>query len=118
MTQANAPSACWLRPSVEVRKSAIHGRGLFATNDIDEGAVVGRLGGVIVTRAELLNLFAGAASDPLHPYIDCLSIYAGFDLVLPPGQAVRFGNHSCDPNIWHQGAFTLMRGERSKKTKR
>ena len=25
----------------------------------------------------------------------------------PPGQPIHYGNHSCDPNLWHTSAYTL-----------
>ena len=62
-----------------------------------------QLGGRLVTRAEL-----EAMSVPDGEYIDCISVDDGIDLVMPAGQDVHFGNHSCDPNIWHADAFTLV----------
>ena len=52
-------------------------------------------------------MFAAAERDPDEAYVDCLSIAEGFDLVLPANQDLHFGNHSCDPNLWHVDAFTV-----------
>ena len=103
----SVPRGCWLHPALEIRESTIEGRGLFATAPLAEGTVVARLGGRLVARAELLELFAAAERDPERPYIDCISIEAGIDLVLPPNQAIHFCNHGCDPNVWQADAFTL-----------
>ena len=39
--------------------------------------------------------------------MDTLSIYEDAHLVLPPGTLIHFGNHSCDPNMWHVGPFEI-----------
>jgi uncharacterized protein len=98
---------CWLHPDVEVRRSPISGRGLFATAPIRPGTVVSRLGGRLVTTAELRDLFAAAAGDPGHPYIDTITAGAGLHLVLPPRRPNGYGNHSCDPNLWWAGPYEL-----------
>jgi hypothetical protein len=96
-----------VHPVLEIRASSIEGRGLFATAPIAANTVVARLGGRLVTRAELLELFAAAERDPARPYIDTISVEPGVDLVLPPNQPIHFCNHGCDPNVWQAGAFTL-----------
>ncbi len=101
-----APDACRLHDSVEVRPSPIEGRGLFATAPIAAGEVVMQLGGRLVPRAELDELIAGAERS--GEYLDCISVDHGIDLVMPSGEDVHFGNHSCDPNVWHTDAFTLV----------
>lgn len=93
----------WLHPGVEVRHSPIAGEGLFATEAIDEGTVVSRLGGREVTTAELEELFA--TSDT---YVDTITVGPGLHLVLPPGTPNGKGNHSCDPNLWWTDAVTLV----------
>jgi uncharacterized protein len=98
---------CWLHPDVAVRDSAIQGRGLFALADLGEGCVVVRLGGREVSTAELQDLLAAAGRDPAAPYVDTLGLGADTHLVLPPGSDVHYGNHSCDPNLWHVDPVTL-----------
>jgi uncharacterized protein len=101
------PPTCWLHEDVVVEFSPIEGRGLFARVPIPAGTVVMKLGGKLVTRAELDRMFAEGESDPDAEYIDSMSVDDGIDLVMAPGQDVHFGNHSCDPNIWHVDAYTL-----------
>jgi hypothetical protein len=98
-----APAECLLHEAVEVRPSAIEGRGLFAREAIGAGETVMQLGGRLVPRAELDELIATS-----EVYVDCISVGDGIDLVLPAGHDVHFGNHGCDPNIWHADAFTLV----------
>jgi uncharacterized protein len=94
---------CWLHPGVEVRTSAIAGLGLFALIPIAADTVVSRLGGRLVTSAELNRLIA----DPDQPYIDTIAVSETHHLVLPPRRANGCGNHSCDPNLWWAGPYEL-----------
>lgn len=101
------PATVWLHPHVNIRQSSIEGNGLFATTDLAEGVLVIRLGGRLVTTRELAELFGTAASDPAKPYIDTITVHEDTHLVLPLGSPVHFGNHSCDPNVWHVGPYEL-----------
>ena len=83
---------CWLHPGVEVRHSPISGRVLFATAPITAGTVVSRLGGQLVSGETLRELFSAAASDPGHPYIDCITVGIGLHLVLPPRRDIAIGD--------------------------
>ncbi|MDR2987581.1 MAG: SET domain-containing protein-lysine N-methyltransferase [Nocardiopsaceae bacterium] len=105
---------CWLHADVEVRRSAIEGLGLFATRSIAVGTVVSRLGGQFVSGQQLADLFAATASDPRRPYIDTITVENDLHLVLPPRQAsgpgrqaIGYGNHSCDPNLWWMSPYEL-----------
>ncbi len=93
------PSRSWLTPRAEVRASPIEGLGLFATEPISAGEVVMRLGGRPVDDGEL------AALTP--PY-SSLTVGVGRHLVLDPAHPVRYGNHSCDPTLWHVDASTIV----------
>lgn len=106
MTAPPGPD-CWLHPDVEVRRSPISGHGLFATARITAGTAVSRLGGRLVSTAQLRELFAAATRDPGHPYIDTITVDADLHLVLPPRRPNGYGNHSCDPNLWWVGPYEL-----------
>jgi hypothetical protein len=97
---------CWLHPAVEVRDSPIEGRGLFATSALPAGTVVARLGGRLVDTAVMRELVADATAH-LSAYVDTITVLEDLHLVLPPRRPVGYGNHSCDPALWHTGAFTL-----------
>ena len=94
---------CWLHPGIEVRDSPIEGRGLFAGQPYPAGTVVSRLGGRLVSRAELHRLIA----DPEQPYVDTITVSETEHLVLPPRRPNGYGNHSCDPNLWWVGPYEL-----------
>lgn len=93
------PDRCWVTPHATVGPSPIQGSGLFATATINTGDVVERLGGAVIDDATLAGL---------TPPYSSLTIAAGRHLLLDPAHAVRYGNHSCDPNLWHADATTLV----------
>jgi hypothetical protein len=97
-----APAACWLHRSVEVRPSAVAGRGLFATADLPAGTVVSRLGGRLVSAAELTRAMRSADG-----YIDSIVVDEDCHLLLAAGSDNRFGNHGCDPNLGWVDEYTL-----------
>lgn len=97
---------CWLHADVEVRPSPIAGRGLFARTTIPAGTVVSRIGGRLVATNQLRTILAEAAGDP-DRYVDTISVAEDIHLVLPPRRANGYGNHSCDPNLWWTGPYTL-----------
>jgi uncharacterized protein len=97
----------WLDEHIAVGDSVIEGNGLFATADIPSGAIVIRLAGHLVSTEELAELLGRTGADPSTPYVDTLTIDEDSHLVLPPGSAIHFGNHSCDPNLWHVGPYDI-----------
>lgn len=101
------PERLWLHPGIVVRASTIEGRGLFVTEDLPADEIVLRLSGRLVSTDELACLIEHANADPLHAYVDTLTIYEDAHLVLPAGSVIHFGNHSCDPNLWHVGPFEV-----------
>jgi uncharacterized protein len=99
MTMPAFPAHCWLTPRAEVHASAIQGQGLFANTRITTGVVVMRLGGQLIDDAALGRL--------LPPY-SSLTVTNGLHLLIDPAHPVRYGNHSCDPSLWHADATTLI----------
>ena len=101
------PEHPWLHEQLAIQESAIEGKGLFANEDLPADLVVIRLAGRLVSSSELASLIGEAKADPSAPYVDTLTIYEDVHLVLPPATKVHFGNHSCDPNLWHVGPYDL-----------
>jgi SET domain-containing protein len=99
---------CWIRPDVEIRVSAIAGQGLFALTELRAGELVGRLGGVVVDEEELRRRLTLRATDPAAPYLDAVSLDGNSHLILPRETPVRFGNHSCNPNLWWDRGLRLV----------
>jgi len=93
-----APVAeCWLHDHVAVARSAIAGQGLFATAPIAAGTAVSRLGGRLVSTAELDDLVD----------VDSLAVDIDIHLVLAAGNRNRYANHGCEPNLWWTDEYTL-----------
>jgi SET domain-containing protein len=104
---AAPPKHLWLHEQLAIQESAIEGRGLFATEDLPANVVVIRLAGRLVSSSDLASLIGEAKADPSMAYVDTLTIYEGVHLVLAPATKVHFGNHSCDPNLWHVGPYDI-----------
>lgn len=98
-TPPRAPAASWLHPSVEARSSMIEGTGLFVTDTVVPGEVLIRLGGDVIDDERLARL---------TPPYSSVTLDEGWHLLLDPSHPVRFGNHSCDPSLWHTDATTLV----------
>ncbi|WP_329483574.1 GNAT family N-acetyltransferase [Kribbella sp. NBC_01484] len=92
----------WAHPALEVRECSVAGKGLFATQPIAKGEVVGQLYGRRVNTAELRELLK-------RPPVDTITIGEDEHLVLSndPRPVIAYGNHSCDPNMWWIDAVTL-----------
>jgi uncharacterized protein len=93
----------WIDETLVVAESCISGQGLFATESIESGRIVMCLGGRLVSTSELQDLLVGSTD-----YVDTLTVYEDRHLVLPCGTKVHYGNHSCDPNLWHAGPYDIV----------
>jgi len=91
----------WLDPRVEVRPSCIEGQGLFAREMIDAGELVAIMGGVPITTAQLEKIIAASGT------YSCAAIGEDLHLLQDMDDALRFGNHSCNPNLWMRDAVTI-----------
>ena len=82
---------------VEVRQSAIHGRGVFATRTIPEGATIIEYTGELITDDEIEVRYPENMKGLNHTFVfgvrDDVNIDGGVG-----GNESRFINHSCDPN--------------------
>ncbi len=99
------PRSLWVSPTVFVGQSAIAGRGLFVSSDVEAGVELVRFGGRLVSDDELRALLARAGSE--DSYVDTIACDGGRHLVLDDVVA-QFGNHSCDPSAWLSGPFKLV----------
>jgi hypothetical protein len=103
--QDGRTGVCWLHPQVQVQTSLIQGHGLFAARFLPAGTTIATLAGQLVTDDELHRLLATAKAG--GRYLDTICADDDAHLILPPGQPIHYGNHSCDPNMWHSDARTL-----------
>ena len=83
--------------SYSVRRSRIHGRGLFARTSYSPGSVVGEYQGRLIDASEEGDTSSASISDPAYTLLfavdDTHTIDAGVN-----GNSIRFMNHSCEPN--------------------
>ena len=93
-------------PKTEVRESAIHGRGLFATGDISKDEIVAVKGGHIVDGKTL--------REEITPVLGPVEIQIDDDLFIAPAikeereLSMLYSNHSCDPNLGLHGEITFV----------
>ncbi len=84
-------------PPVEVRHSAIQGRGVWATESIAPGAWIIQYAGELIDNAEADARYDDAAMERHHTFLfvldddTCIDAFVG-------GNESRFINHSCEPN--------------------
>lgn len=95
----------WLNPKLEVRKSDIGGKGVFAKENIDKGTRLAIFGGKLMFIEDIKNL-----PENLKDY----SMQIEERFVLGPPQDVTdpdetdFFNHSCEPNSGFRGQMFLV----------
>src|SRR5689334_4731591 len=100
------PPLSYLSPKTEVRRSNIHGRGLFATTDIAKDEVVAVKGGHIVDRRTL--------REQISPRLGPVEIQIDTELFIAPvteeqcEASMLYSNHSCDPNLGLRGEITFV----------
>ena len=80
-----------------VRKSGIHGRGVFATVEIRKGTTILEYKGRRSSWKEALEREDSDPNDPSHTFLFELDDGTVIDASIG-GNAARWVNHSCDPN--------------------
>jgi uncharacterized protein len=94
----------WLDPRIIVRPSPIDRLGLFATANIRAGQRVITWGGRVITRADVAALHA--TYEATGAEYSCAAIDEDLNLLQQADDPLRYGNHSCDPNLWMLDATT------------
>jgi hypothetical protein len=97
--------ASYRSPKTEVRKSPIHGSGLFARAPIGKGEIVAIKGGHVLDDRALAAVRGRVA-------FSYVQIDDGFHLGAVRASEVRrnklFLNHSCEPNLGIRGQITFV----------
>jgi hypothetical protein len=70
--------------------------------DLSAGTVVSRLGGRLVSTAELARVMSTR-----EMYVDTIVVDHDCHLLVAPGSDNRYGNHSCDPNLGWVDEYSL-----------
>lgn len=97
MTQAN-PKISASGKRIQVRRSGIHGRGVFAIQPIDTGSTVIEYKGEIITWDEALRRHPHDPDQPNHTFYFHLDDGHVIDGKYQ-GNSARWINHSCEPNV-------------------
>jgi uncharacterized protein len=100
-TPASRPTAAKKAPAsnrrIQVRRSGVHGRGVFALQDIAEGETIIEYVGEVITWDEAQDRHPHDPSDPNHTFYFHVNEDRVID-ALYGGNSSRWINHSCDPN--------------------
>lgn len=80
-------------PKTTVKKSRVHGKGLFAAQAIEPGTPIIEYGGERITRAEGRRRSAANKGEYVLAIDARMAVDGGVD-----GTDARFANHSCAPN--------------------
>jgi len=84
-------------PAYRLRRSRVHGSGLFATREIPNGAQIIEYVGERISHAEADRRHADKAEDDGHTFLFTIDAKTVIDAGVG-GNISRFINHSCDPN--------------------
>lgn len=102
MISTQAPKS-YISPKIEIRKSKIHGSGMFAKTSIKKGEIVFIKGGHIVSRNELFF------SSEINSYLPIDDNYFIGALSKKEEEGIKlFVNHCCEPNCGLRGEITFV----------
>ena len=82
---------------IQTRRSGVHGKGVFALQDIAEGETVIEYVGEVITWDEAQDRHPHDPNDPNHTFYFHVDEDRVID-ALNGGNSSRWINHSCDPN--------------------
>jgi uncharacterized protein len=81
-----------------VRKSPVHGNGVFATTNIPKGTKIIEYRGELITNEEVENRGSSDPNDAFHTFFFSLSDSKNTLDASVRGNAARWVNHHCQPN--------------------
>jgi SET domain-containing protein len=98
-------SESYRSPKTAIRRSPIHGRGLFAIRPIAKGEIVAIKGGHVMSPATLRRARLRIADSYLQVEDD---FYVGARRASEVRRNKLFINHSCEPNLGIRGQLTFV----------
>ena len=99
-TPVSSPShriACASGKRIQTRRSGVHGKGVFALQDITEGETLIEYVGEVISWDEAQDRHPHDPNDPNHTFYFHVNEDRVID-ALHGGNSSRWINHSCDPN--------------------
>jgi uncharacterized protein len=97
VSRTSLPPALVFNRRIQTRRSDVHGKGVFALQDIAEGETIIEYVGQIITWAEAQDCHPHDPSDPNHTFYFHIDEEHVID-ALYGGNSSRWINHSCDAN--------------------
>jgi SET domain-containing protein len=91
------PKAAASSRRIQVRRSGVHGKGVFALQDLAEGEKIIEYVGEVITWEEAQDRHPHDPQDPNHTFYFHVDEDRVID-ALYGGNSSRWINHSCDPN--------------------
>jgi uncharacterized protein len=82
---------------IQTRRSGVHGKGVFAVQDIAEGETIIEYIGEVINWKEALRRHPHDTKDPNHTFYFHIDKHHVID-AKHGGNSSRWINHSCDPN--------------------
>ena len=82
---------------IQTRRSGVHGKGVFALQDVAEGETLIEYVGEIISWPEAQQRHPHDAADPNHTFYFHIDEHRVID-ALVGGNSSRWINHACDPN--------------------
>lgn len=82
---------------IQVRRSGVHGKGVFALAEIPAGEVILEYKGQLISAKEADRRHPEEPEDPSHTFFFSINERWVIDANVD-GNAARFVNHACDPN--------------------
>ena len=96
-TRPSRSTAAGSQRRIQVRRSGVHGKGVFAVQDIAEGETIIEYVGEVITWEEAQDRHPHDPKDPNHTFYFHVNEDKVID-ALYGGNSSRWINHSCDPN--------------------
>ena len=97
MPSMKEPAPARPRRRIQVRRSGVHGRGVFAEVAIAQGEIILEYAGEVIDWDEALRRHPRDASDPNHTFYFHLEDGRVIDGGVG-GNSARWINHACEPN--------------------
>jgi hypothetical protein len=92
-----SPSGSSSKRRIQVRRSGVHGKGVFALQDIAEGETLIEYVGEVISWEQAQDRHPHDPNDPNHTFYFHVNEDKVID-ALHGGNSSRWINHSCDPN--------------------
>jgi hypothetical protein len=99
----------FINPKIEIKKSTISGKGMFAKEDLPKNTIVYKWGGTFVPKSELPK------NQDEYIIIQIDEDLYSIEPRNSPEDDTYFINHSCNPNVWMKDNIIFVTSRNIKK---